>query len=112
MAGVRVPLASGSRLPLVTVPDDAVLLAPPPPLDPIADVSAAVAEALLYPLAGPPLQVAAPRDGRATVVVQPPTLPVPTAAEDPRRDALAAVLDAPAAAGTPASARRCSSRVG
>ena len=35
MAGVlRVPLHSGSRLPLVTVPDDAVLLAPPPPLEP------------------------------------------------------------------------------
>jgi len=101
MAGVRVPLASGSRLPLVTVPDDAVLLAPPPPLDPLADVGAAVAEALRYPLAGPPLHVAAKRDGRATVVVQPPALPVPTASEDPRRDALAAVLDALTAAGVP-----------
>ena len=46
MAGVRAALASGSRLPLVTLPDDAVLLAPPPPVDPIADVGAAVAEAL------------------------------------------------------------------
>ncbi|HKP10447.1 MAG TPA: hypothetical protein VJT76_06910, partial [Gaiella sp.] len=61
---MRVPLASGSRLPLVTVPDDAVLLAPPPPLDPLADVGAAVAEALRYPLAGHPLHVAAKRDGR------------------------------------------------
>jgi len=61
MAGVRVPLASGSRLPLVTVPDDAVLLAPPPPLDPIADVGAAVVEALRYPLAGPALHAVAPR---------------------------------------------------
>ena len=101
MAGVRVPLASGSRLPLVTVPDDAVLLAPPPPLDPIADVGAAVVEALRYPLAGPALHAVARRDGRATVVVQPPSLPVPSAAEDPRRDALAAVLDALAAAGIP-----------
>jgi lactate racemase-like protein len=99
MAGVRVPLASGSRLPLVTVPDDAVLLAPPAPLDPLADVAAAVAEALRYPLAGPPLQTIVPRDGRATIVVQPPSLPVPSAADDPRRDALAAVLDALAAAG-------------
>jgi len=101
MAGVRVPLASGSRLPLVTVPDDAVLLAPPPPLDPLADVGAAVLEALRYPLAGPPLHAAATRDGRATVVVQLPALPVPTAADDPRRDALAAVLDALTAAGVP-----------
>lgn len=98
---MRVPLASGSRLPLVTVPDDAVLLAPPAPLDPLADVGAAVLEALRYPLAGPPLQAAAQRDGRATVVIQPPALPVPSAAEDPRRDALAAVLDALAAAGVP-----------
>ena len=101
MAGVRVPLASGSRLPLVTVPDDAVLLAPPPPLDPLVDVGAAVVEALRYPLAGPALHVAAPRAGRATVVVQPPSLPLPSAAEDPRRDALAAVLDALSAAGIP-----------
>ena len=39
--------------------------------------------------------------GRATVVVQPPSLPLPSAAEDPRRDALAAVLDALSAAGIP-----------
>lgn len=90
---MRVPLALGSRLPLVTLPDDAVLLAPPPPLDAIADVGAAVAEALRYPLAGPPLQSVAPRGGRATVVVQPPALPFPSAPDDPRRDALAAVLD-------------------
>jgi hypothetical protein len=99
MAGVRAALASGSRLPLVTLPDDAVLLAPPPPLDSIADVGAAVVEALRYPLAGPSLEAAATRGGRVTVVVQPPALPIPTAADDPRRDALAAVLEALAAAG-------------
>jgi hypothetical protein len=99
MAGVRVPLASGSRLSLVTLPDDAVLLAPPPPLDALVDVGAAVAEALRYPLAGPSLREIAPSGGRATVVVQPPALPLPSVAEDPRRDALAAVLDALAAAG-------------
>jgi hypothetical protein len=101
MAAVRVPLASGSRLPLVTLPDDTVVLTPPPPLDAIADVGAAVGEALRYPLAGPPLQAVAPRGGRATVVVQPPALPLPSAADDPRRDALAAVLDELAAAGIP-----------
>jgi hypothetical protein len=99
MAGVRVPLASGSRLSLVTLPDDTVLLAPPPPPDPIADVGAAVVEALRYPLAGPSLRPAAPRGGRVTVVVQPPALPIPSAVDDPRRDALAAVLDELAAAG-------------
>jgi hypothetical protein len=99
MAGVRVPLASGSRLSLVTLPDDAVLLAPPPPLDALVDVGAAVTEALRYPLAGPALHEIAPGGGRATVVVQPPALPLPSVSEDPRRDALAAVLDALAASG-------------
>jgi hypothetical protein len=89
---VRVPLHSGSRLPLVTLPDDAALLGAPPPLDPLADIGAAVAEALRYPLAGAPLETVAPRGGRATVVVQPPSVPLPTAGDDARRDALAAVL--------------------
>lgn len=88
----RIPLHSGSRLPLVTVPDDAVLLGAPPPLDPLADIGSAVAEALRYPLAGQPLGSLAPRDGRATVVVQPPALPLPTARDDARRDVLASVL--------------------
>lgn len=92
MPGVRVPLASGSRLPLVTLPDDVVLLGPPPPLDPIANVGAAVIEALRYPLAGPPLHELAPRGGRVTVVLQPPSLPFPSSLDDPRRDALSAVL--------------------
>ena len=91
---LRVPLHSGSRLPLVSLPDDTALLAAPPPLDPLADVPAAVAEALRYPLAGPSLADVATRGGRATVVVQTPTLPLPTVEEDPRRDALATVLDA------------------
>lgn len=95
----RVPLHSGSRLPVVAVPDDAVLLAAPPPLDPIADVAAAVVEALRYPLAGTPLATLAPRGGRVTVVVQPPEQPLPSTPDDPRRDALAAVLAELARAG-------------
>ena len=50
-------------------------------------------EAFRYPLSGPPLHAVAPRGGRATVVVQPPALPLPWVEDDPRRDALAAVLD-------------------
>jgi hypothetical protein len=94
MIGVRrIPLHSGSRLPLFTLPDDALLLAAPPPLDPLADVGGAVTEAFRYPLAGPTLQSVAPSGGRTTIVVQPPSLPLPSAEDDPRRDALAAVLD-------------------
>jgi len=95
----RVPLHYGSRVPLVTLPDDTVLLGSPPPLDPLADIGAAVAEAFRYPLAGEPLRALAPRGGRATVVIQPPALPLPTAQDDARRDALAAVLAELARAG-------------
>jgi hypothetical protein len=89
----RVPLHSGSKLPLVSLPDDAQLLSVPPPLDPIADVAAAVAEALRYPLAGEPLNTVVTPQARATIVLQPPALPLPAVQDDPRRDALAAVLD-------------------
>jgi hypothetical protein len=78
-----------------------VLLAPPPPLDPLADVPAAVSEAFRYPLSDPALRDVAPRRGRATVFVQPPTLPFPSADDDPRRDALAAALDELARHGVP-----------
>jgi lactate racemase-like protein len=89
----KVALHSGSKLPLVALPDDAQLLAVPPPLDPIADVPAAVSEAFRYPLAGEPLRDVVPRAGRATVVVQPRVLPFPAVLDDPRRDTLATVLD-------------------
>lgn len=90
----RLPLYSGSRIALVTVPDDAVLLAAPPPVDALADVTAAVAEALRYPLSGPRLADVVPRGAAATVVIQPPVLPLPSVELDPRRAALGAVLDA------------------
>jgi hypothetical protein len=78
---------------LVPVDDDAVRLTPPPPLEPLADIAGAVAEALRYPLSGAPLSGRVTRGGRVTIVVEPPTLPVPGATRDPRQDALAAVLD-------------------
>jgi hypothetical protein len=89
----RLPLFSGSRVPLVTVDDDALLLAPPPPLDPLRDVAAAVGEALRYPLSGPTLPGVVSRRSRVTIVVEPRSLPLPDATNDPRRTALGAVLD-------------------
>jgi hypothetical protein len=89
----RIPLLSGSRAPLVALDDDALLLTPPPPLDPLDDVAAAVGEALRYPLSGPGLAGRATAGARATIVVEPRSLPLPDAPNDPRRTALAAVLD-------------------
>ena len=66
----RLPLLAGSRVQLVPVDDDAVRLGSPPPLEPLADIAGAVAEALRYPLSGPPLADRVTRGGRATIVVE------------------------------------------
>jgi lactate racemase-like protein len=89
----RVPLLSGSRVVLVPVGDDDVVLRPPPPPEQVVDVRAAVRDALRFPLSGRPLEALAPRGGRATIVVEPPALPLPGAPQDPRRSALSAVID-------------------
>lgn len=89
----RVPLLSGTRLVLANAPDDAVVLRPPPPKAGVADVGAAVRDALRYPLEGDGIEALARRGGRATIVVEPPALPIPTPAADPRRPAIAAVVD-------------------
>ncbi len=89
----RVPLLSGSRIVLVPVTDDDVVLRPPAPPEQVADVAAAVRDALRFPLSGPPLDSIVPRGGRATIVVEPPAHPFPGAPLDPRQDALAATID-------------------
>jgi hypothetical protein len=87
---VKLPLLSGSRLVVVDAPDNAIVIRPPPPGEPVADVHAAIRDALRFPLAGRPLAALATRGGRATIVVDPPSLPLPAAQHDPRQDALAA----------------------
>jgi hypothetical protein len=87
---LKIPLLSGSRLVVVDAPDDAVVLRPPPPGEPVADVRAVIRDALRFPLSGRPLPEAATRGGRATIVVDPPSLPLPAAHADPRQEALAA----------------------
>jgi hypothetical protein len=89
----RFPLVSGSRIALVRCDEDDVVLAPPAPLDPIANVGEAVRDALRYPLSGLPLAALAVRGGRATIVVDHPSLPFPAAEHDPRQEALDAVID-------------------
>ncbi len=88
----RLPLAYGSRLALVDADDDAVVLAPPPPVEPIVDIAAAVRDALRFPLEGQPLEALVPRGARATIVVEPPSLPIPGSPGDPRRAAIAATM--------------------
>jgi nickel-dependent lactate racemase len=88
----RVPLLAGSRLVVVTAEDDALVLRPPAPSQGVADVGAAVRDALRFPLAGEPLEALVSRGARATIVVEPPQLPLPGTERDPRQAAIAATV--------------------
>src|SRR5438034_5310218 len=88
----RIPLLSGSRVVVVTADDDAIVLQPPPPGDSVADVGAAVRDALRFPLAGDPLEALVARGSRATIVIEPPHLPLPGSERDPRQAAIAAAV--------------------
>jgi hypothetical protein len=90
----RIPLLSGSRLLVVSAPDDAVILTPPaPPPHAIVDVHAAVRDAFRFPLEGPSLERVLARGGRVTLVVEQATLPLPGAPVDPRRQAIATTVE-------------------
>ena len=88
---MRVPLLSGSRLVVATAEDPVVLAPPPPPDRTIADVGAAVRDALRFPLAGPPLESIVTRGGRVdhprrtAGVADPRDGPRPAAGGDRRR---------------------------
>jgi hypothetical protein len=88
----RIPILSGSRVTVVNA-RDGVVLQPPRPSAGVVDVAAAVRDALRFPLSGSPLEALVTRGGTATLVVQPPELPLPGAPADPRRTALAAAID-------------------
>jgi hypothetical protein len=88
----RVPILSGSRLLVVRVPEGGTAVRPPPPAEGIGDVRAAVRDALRFPLEGEPLEALVPRGGRATIVVEPPALPLPGVPADPRRAAIEATV--------------------
>jgi Lactate racemase N-terminal domain len=90
---IRVPLLSGTRLVVASAPDDAVVLRPPPPGRAVADVEAAVRDALRFPLEGDGIESLVQRGARVTIVVEPPALPIPGATVDPRPAAITAVVD-------------------
>jgi hypothetical protein len=89
----RIPLLSGTRIAVVDVPDGGVVLRPPAPADVLHDVAGATREALRFPLSGGALASVVTPGGTATVVIEMPHLPLPTAALDPRQEAIAATVE-------------------
>jgi len=86
-------MLAGSRLAVATAPDDALVLTPPRPRRQIADVGAAVRDALRFPLSGEPLEALVSPGARATIVVEPAALPLPATQLEPRQAAVAATVD-------------------
>jgi hypothetical protein len=98
----RIALLAGSRPIALEMPENGTALPPPaPPAERIVDVTAAVRDAFSFPLAGAPLADLARGKQRATIVVEPPALPVPGSVRDPRIEALVATSDELEAAGIP-----------
>ena len=79
----RIPVLAGTRVHALEVPPGAVVLTPPATGSGVADVGAAVRDALRFPLAGEPLEALVPRGGRVTIVVEPAALPIPGVAARP-----------------------------
>lgn len=96
----RIPLLSGTRLVVANAPEDAIVLRPPPP-GRATDAEAATREALRFPLDGASLESLVRRARRATILIEPPALPIPSAPGDPRQRAIAAVSNALESLGVP-----------
>jgi hypothetical protein len=97
----KVPLLAGPGVAVVNLPDDAAVLRPPPPREELADVAAAVRDALRFPLVGPALEDIVSAGNRVTIVFELPNLPIPGAPSDPRQVALESVSDELARIGVP-----------
>jgi len=89
----RVPLLSDTRVVVAEAREDDTVLRPPLPRESLDDVAQAVRDALQFPLAGPPLDELVKRGGTATLVIEQPSLPIPSVQVGPRHVAIAAVAD-------------------
>ena len=89
----RVPLLADARIVVAEPGADDVVLRPPAARERLGDVGQAVRDALAYPLAGEPVERLVTRGGTATLVIEQPSLPIPSAPASPRHLAIAAAVD-------------------
>jgi hypothetical protein len=89
----RIPLLADSRIVIAEPADEDTVLRPPLPRESIRDVPSAVRDALSFPLAGEPLERLVTKRGTATIVIELPSLPIPSVQVGPRHVATAAVCD-------------------
>ncbi len=90
---MQIPLLAGSRITVVTLDDRVELLLPPSPVEGPANVGNAVREALRDPVDSEPLRALVPKNGRVTILTDSWALPLPAPQNDPRREALAVIID-------------------
>lgn len=88
-----VPLLTGSHLALERLPEGARTVVAPRRPPGIASVEAAVQEAVRFPLSGPALAELVTAGARVTILLEAARLPLPPPRVDPRREALAALVD-------------------
>ena len=91
-SAARIPILSGSRVAVVNVPEDAVVLRPRPPSEAIATSARPSATRSASRSRARRSRRSSRAGGKATIVVEPPELPLPGAPNDPRQAALAAAI--------------------
>ena len=89
----RIPLLYDARIVVAEPGENDLVLRPPLPRESLDDVPQAVRDALQFPLAGESLETLVTRGGTATIVIEQPSLPIPTVQVGPRHLAIAAVAD-------------------
>jgi hypothetical protein len=89
----RIPLLYDARIVVAEPGEDDVVLRPPIGLESLDDVGQAVRDALRFPLEGEPLERLSKPGGTATIVIEQPSLPIPSVQVGPRHVAIAAVAD-------------------
>ena len=89
----RIPLLSDARIVVAETNEGDLVLRPPRQRESLEDVGRATLDAFAFPLAGEPLEKLVRPGGTATIVIEQPSLPIPSTGSGPRHVATAVVAD-------------------